>query len=350
VKKAETVNLGSELQADALRILRGIPGLNVVAEPGHPDRGIDFLLRFEGAEEPVAVEVKRLANAATAWQLIHYAAGHPGTSLLLIADQTTAEARDILEKHGVGVVDGLGNAHIQLPGLLVHLEARRRAQRQVGDLPPTRLAGKAGVAAQTLLLHPERAWRVQDLAKAADISTGLAHRVLGRLEAEGIVTAQGAGPARVRHVANPTALLDLWAEESRERRTRTLAHLLARSPAELIRGLSTNLGQSSIDHAVTGTAAASLLAPFVTAVPVVEVWVAARAAPEDLYDGAKADPVADGHNVVFLQAKDDTPLAFREVKDGRWLANRFRVYADLRRDPRRGREQADHLRAEVIGF
>ena len=53
---------------------------------------------------------------------------------------------------------------------------------------------------------------------------------------------------------------------------------------------------------------------------------------------------------MFLQAKDDAPLAFREPVDGLWLANCFRLYADLRRDPRRGREQAEHLRREVIGI
>jgi hypothetical protein len=78
--------------------------------------------------------------------------------------------------------------------------------------------------------------------------------------------------------------------------------------------------------------------------------VAATAAPEELLDAAGADPVTDGQNVVFLQGKDDTPLAFREEVDDLWVANRFRLYADLRRDPRRGREQADHLRQEVIGF
>jgi len=60
--------------------------------------------------------------------------------------------------------------------------------------------------------------------------------------------------------------------------------------------------------------------------------------------------VTEGQNVLFLQAKDDGPLAFREEPNGVWLVNRFRLYADLRRDPRRGREQADHLRQEVIGF
>ena len=101
---------------------------------------------------------------------------------------------------------------------------------------------------------------------------------------------------------------------------------------------------------VVGSSSASLVAPFITAVPVTEVWVMATAAPVDPFEAAGADPVADGHNVVFLQAKDDTPLAFSEQAAGVWVASRFRVYADLRRDPRRGREQADHLRREVIGF
>jgi len=99
-----------------------------------------------------------------------------------------------------------------------------------------------------------------------------------------------------------------------------------------------------------GAAAGSLIAPSITAVPIVEVWATATAAPEDLYDAAEADRVTEGQNVVFLQGRDDTPLAFHEKAEGLWVANRFRLYADLRRDPRRGREQADHLRREVIGF
>ena len=99
-----------------------------------------------------------------------------------------------------------------------------------------------------------------------------------------------------------------------------------------------------------GAAAGSLIAPFVTAVPVAEVWITATAGREHLLEAAGADAVADGQNVVFLQAKDDTPLVFREQAEGLWITNPFRLYADLRRDPRRGREQAEHLRREVIGF
>ncbi len=340
------MKLNGPFEAEALRILREIPGLTVIAEPGGADRGVDAILGFAGGQARVAVEIKNRANPATAWQLVHEANARPDTPLLLIADETTAEARAILEEHGIALVDGLGNAHIELPGLLFHLEGRRRPQHS----RPTRLTGKAGLVAQALLPHPDRAWQVQDLAKEAGLSLGLAHRVLARLEAEGIITAEGKGRNQVRRVTNPTALLDLWAEENVEKPTRTLAHLLAQTPQQLIKKLGTNLGRSGIDYALTGAAAASLVAPFITAVPVVDVWVKATAAPEELFDGAQADPVIDGQNVVFLQGKDDTPLAFREKVKGLWLGNRFRLYADLRRDPRRGREQADNLRREVIGF
>ena len=179
---------------------------------------------------------------------------------------------------------------------------------------------------------------------------GLAHRVLDRLAAEGLVVAEGVGPHRVRRVTNPAALLDLWAEEDTHRPARSLGYLLAQSPQQLIGDLGHNLNRSGLSYALTGAAAASLVAPFITAIPVAEVWVTATVMPERLFESAGAEPVADGQNVIFLQAKDDTPLAFREQANGLWVANRFRLYSDLRRDPRRGREQADHLRREVIGF
>jgi len=338
---------GGQLEADALRILRNLPGVAVEEQPRGSDPGVDAILHFAGSHAPVAVETKRRANAATAWQLVQYADAHPDVALLLIADESTAEAREILGQHGVGVADGLGNAHIELPGLLLHLEGRGAHRRRAA---PTRLSGKAGVVAQAILMSPRREWHVQQLAQEADVSPALAHRVVARLEREGLMTAEGAGPQRVRRLVNPTALLDLWAEESVDHPRRISGYALSRAPQELIRKISSGLDSRHILHGVTGAAAASLVAPFVTAVPVVQVWVAAKASPREALDAAGAEPVTDGENVVLLQDKDDGPLRFREKADGTWITNRFRMYVDLRADPRRGREQADHLRQEAIGF
>ncbi|MGH7813779.1 MAG: hypothetical protein ACREQI_07215 [Candidatus Binataceae bacterium] len=347
-----TVKIKGYLEADALRILRDTPGITVIA--GGPKRGADHradaVVRFAGKRANVTVEVKRRANAATAWQLVHRAKAHPATPLLVVAGDTTTEARQILQDHGVAVVDGLGNAHIALPGLLLHVEGRRPPRATTTGGPPMRLSGKAGVAAQALLLNPNRTWQVHDLAKEARISVGLAHRVLARLETEGILAAEGKGPNRMRRVTNPTALLDLYAEENVAPPIQTQGFLLAQTPTELIDRLATNLGRGGIEYAVTGAAAASVVAPFVTAIPVVKVWVTAKVAAEELHKGSQAKAVTNGANVVFLQRKGDAPLVLRERTKNLRLVNRFQLYADLLRDPQRGREQADHLRREVIKF
>lgn len=272
-----------------------------------------------------------------------------GIPVLAVATETTAEARRILRNAGMGIIDGDGNAHIQLPGVVVHIEGRPGARPDKGRAP-TRLSGKAGIVAQTLLSDRDRAWGVTDLAEQADVSVGLAHRVLDRLTDEDIVRAEGTGPARIRYLDNPAALLDLWAEEQRDTTLRTQAFLLAQTTRQAIDLLGNGLETAAVAHAFTGPAGASLVAPFVTAVPVVELWVSATTAPELLLEAVGAEDVDQGQNVVFLQAKDDSPLAFRSQHEERWVANPFRLYRDLLRAPQRGREQAEHLRAEAIGF
>lgn len=313
------------------------------------DRGVDAILRFAGTTTEVAVEIKRHANAALAWQLVHYALEEPERPILLIADRTTAEARQILQRHGIAVLDGLGNAHIELPGLLLHLEGYE-TPRARAEVPPTRLSGKAGVAVQALLLEPQRRWQVTDLAEKAGISKGLAHRLLTRLERDGIVVSTGKGPHRFRRVFDATALLDLWVEESVDRMTRQRAYVLAQSPRQVVDGIRKALSHSKLNYALTGAAAASLIAPFVSAVPIVDLWIQESADIEEVFTVLGAEGVTEGHNLVLMQSKDDVALAFRQKKDGVWLPNKFRLYADLVRDPRRGAEQAAHLREELIGF
>ena len=89
-----------------------------------------------------------------------------------------------------------GNMRVELPGLFVWTEGRpTSAPREKRYEPPVKLTGKAAVAAQALLLEPLRWWQVHDLAHAANVSVGQAHRVLARLEREHLVEVEGAGPS-----------------------------------------------------------------------------------------------------------------------------------------------------------
>jgi hypothetical protein len=200
-------------------------------------------------------------------------------------------------------------------------------------------------------MDPRRFWGVNDLADAAEISTALAHRVLRRLERENIVVVEGVGPQRIRRVTNPTALLDLWVEEMRDRKVRQLrAFRLSRNPRSRARILSNALESENVEHAVTGPAGAAQLAPFISAIPITDIWITDTVSLEDAAVQGGLEVVNDGHNVILRQAFGDAPLICREKIENTWTANRFRLFLDLRNDPKRGREQANRLREEIIGF
>ena len=310
------------------------------------------MVRFAGSKTPVVIEARKRLNAPAARQIIALAEERD-LRVIAIAEETTADARRILAFHGISIVDGLGNADLRLPGLWMRLEGhpeRDHLKMPTNAAPKARLSGKTGVAAQALLLEPERGWKVRELATQADVSSGLAHRMLVRLEDEGLVRAEGSGPGKVRLLTDPGGLLDLLAEETAIRPVRTPAFRLAQSPKALIRGIAKALEDKEVDYALTGAGAASLVAPFVSAVPIVEVWVSAYFMPDRVLDEFGMEKAETGQNVELLQANDDGPLMFRQRTKGAWVANPFRLYVDLLNDPRRGREQAEVLREEVIGF
>jgi len=345
------VEFAGHFDADVARVLRTLPNAAVTITTKAADRAADqrdVLIRVGGRDAAIVIEAKRSVNAATARQLAHTRTGGD-LPMIVVAETTTADARHMLAQHGIGLVDGLGNAHLELPGLLLHVAAPRAKGRPAPR--PTRLTGKAGVVAQAMLLDTDQAWHIQDLAAAAQVSPALAHRVLARLDAENLTEVTGTGPGRTRRLADASALLDLWAEETTDRHVRhhTLFRL-GRSADRLLTETAGALNDAQLDYAATGAAVAARIAPFITAVPVTEIWITATADAAAVASAIDAEPVTTGHNLVLQQAADDIALAFRRDYDGLSIVNPFRLYYDLRHDPRRGREQADRLRQEVLAL
>ena len=57
-----------------------------------------------------------------------------------------------------------------------------------------------------------------------------------------------------------------------------------------------------------------------------------------------------GENLLLLEVPDPAPLMDREEIEGFWVASPLQLYLDLYAWPRRGREQADHLRGVCLGY
>lgn len=345
VNKGFNINLGIELEAEVLRILRDIPGLEVRTDRA-VSHGADAVIGGAGTQTPIAVEVKARVNAANVHQIIHHARG-TSMPVVVIAREMTKGARETLAAAGIGTIDGLGNIRLELPGLLVRVDGTARRQ-------PTKtrasLSGKTSLIAQAMLLDTERTWQVGELAEHAGVSSALAHRVLQRLGDLEIVASQGAGPSKQRRLVEPSALFDLWVEEHRDRSRQYPAFMLASANDDVAATVCRNLESAGVTYALTGAAAIARIAPILTSIPVVEVWLEGLADPAAVCEKIGADQVTSGPNVVLQQERDDVPLAYRTQREGVWFANACRLYFDARRDPQRGSEQADHLRREVIGF
>ena len=346
VKNQPPVKIAAPLEAWALSAIRAQPGFDAAIRP-------DAEISIEGRTRPIVLEAKRRVDAASAHAIVALARRTPkGRDFILVAVHTSEGARQILEANGVAYLDGLGNASIRLPGVFVRTGSFSAAAVIVDREPvKARLAGKAGLIAQALLLDRDRAWRVADIAAEAGVSAGLAHRVLARLEDATILAADGSGPRKVRRITNPEALLDLWAEEERERGARrTAAFVLARPGARTAALLSERLAGAGIMHAITGIAAAAILAPALTSVPITYVRVTAAVPVSEALNALDARQTDEGANLVIVQGADDTELRFRREIEGIWLAADTRIYLDSLRDPRRGKEQAQIFRESVLGF
>lgn len=352
VNNAITVQLGSGIEANGMRILRAIPELTVLKaqEPIIGPYGLhswaDAVVTYGDANIPIAIEFKTRVSAAQAHLIVKQAQRFK-MPMVVVAGTMTGKAREVLAHAGIGSVDGLGNVRLDLPGLLMRITGTKRVRRPV---PATRLSGKSGLVAQAMLLDVGRDWHVSDLSRRCSVSTGLVSRILHRLEKEGVVQTYGAGPHKTRKLSNPSALLDLWAEEQHDRPFRQPAFMLAQTTDHLVTSLCAGLDRADVDYALTGAAAAARLAPFITNIPVTEVWLASTADAGEVVSNLGGRPVESGPNVLLLQERDEGPLTFRTREDDVWMVNLFRLYFDLRRDPRRGREQSDHLRTETIGF
>lgn len=313
------------------------------------ERDANLVIRTpDGQTVMCETEMRTSLDSAAAYRLAARAQVSDGR-LLVFAHRATKTARDVLRAAHVGLVTE-SYAHVSLPSALIHID-RPSASVQRRENRPGRLTGKAALVAEALLVGGQRAWQVQEVAERAKISTSLAHRVLARLEKEQIVVSQGTGPHRVRSLAQPSALLDLWAEEAGNPvRRRTDVYMFVASAAELVPTVLRKLNTADLRFAVTGAAAAMSLVPHLTTIPSVDVWIPAAASPRDIAERLGGAVVDRGHNVTLLQSRDDSPLAFASTEAAAPRVSTFRLYIDLLRDQKRGEEQAARLREEVLGI
>ena len=276
-------------------------------------------------------------------------AGVPDVEVVY-AKQLSRGAKDWLSTHHRGWVDQSGDASVSLStGLLIFREARAR---QVIAARPVKWTRTMLAAAEAILAGVPST--VESVEAATGISRGASANALARLEKLGLLhRRQGTrGRGSARSVVDRDAFLDGYAAAAsvlRPAQRVVRIHRLWKDPLEALESeMGPALNRNASSWAVTGVAASILLAPYLSDVTVVELYVDDDlfATPRRLADVLGGRVVERGQRIEVRTFP--TPMSSGgPIVGGVRLALPARIYADLVAVGGRAGEAAHHLRETV---
>lgn len=269
---------------------------------------------------------------------------------VLVAESISPGAKELLRNERVGYFDSGGSLFVPARGLYIHVDKPppKRFTRSVRSL----FSGRRAQVLHALLLEHPNWFRVHELAANAHVSPTTASEVLIELERLEWARSRGRGPNKQRWLDEPARLLDAWAEQLPSvRPPRTSRYYVPLTQAdELVEQIAVAFRAHQLDYAITGEAAGQHYAPFLSHLSRVHCRIPIGSTPDDALHALGARAVDEGANLVVLEFPSPGELLFRELVNGIWFASPVHVYLDLLRGKGRGRELAQHLRNERIGF
>lgn len=155
------------------------------------DQGLDLVLNVAGAQLAVQVRSRSLVDEDSARRLLREL--QPADAVLLVvADRVTDAARRMLTAGRGGYLDLRGRLALRAEGVVIDVEvdpATACAARTSG------LSGRAGLEVATaLLMRPERAPAVRELARELGRSPSTVSEVLAALRGGGLIDADHTVP------------------------------------------------------------------------------------------------------------------------------------------------------------
>lgn len=348
---------------EALRELPDVHADRPVLEPrdGHGDYRIDAEVGLDvaGNRYVLLVEVKKSVYPRDAqqvlWQLSRYLAAEDNKDRTVVpflaAESISQGAKDLLKKENFGYFDTGGSLFIPARGAYFYIEKPppKTFEKSVRGL----FTGKRAQVLHTLLVRHEEWFSVKELAEQAGVSAGTASETLSALERFEWITTRGQGPSKERRLTEAHALLDEWKNQVLAS-SRGIAYRRYYIPGagseELTQRLATICNNLNVEYVMTQEAAAQFYAPFLSTISRVTCRMAPGRAADEAISDLDARVVTEGANLNVIETRSQGEFLFKECRDSVWLASPIQIYLDLMRSGGRGKEMADHLRQERIGF
>lgn len=269
---------------------------------------------------------------------------------VLVAESISPGAKELLREERVGYYDSGGSLFLPARGAYLYID--KPPPKTLAKAVRSLFSGRRAQVLHTLLIHHQDWFGVKTLAEKAMVSPATASQMLTELERFDWLTSRGQGPNKERHLVEPGSLLDAWVKQLASLRPPGLRRYYV--PSTDVEKLIDRIGHvcdaHEVEYAITHEAAAQRYAPFLSSVSQVRCRMLAGRAADAAIGELDARVVSEGVNLVILEAKSQGDFLFRERVRDVWLASPIQVYLDLLRGEGRGKEMAEHLRHERIGF
>jgi len=311
-------------------------------QPDGPD--LDLRLRVSRRSHRLVVQAKnsgqpRVIRAAIN-QLVRYRDKLSSAYLVIVAPYITPRAAQLCIDENVGFVDLAGNCRLCFDQVFIEQTERTNPDVKRRDIRSL-YSPKASRLLRVLLNEPRRDWQLQQLAKEAQVSLGLASNVKKLLVDREWVKSEADG----LRLVDPQALLEEWAGRYSFRKSRVVDCYTLRDVAEAEAALIEECSKRGWSVALTGFSGAARLVP---AVRHQRAMAYVGGPPEDLLGPLQLKVVESGANVSLLAPYDEGVFQGARRVDDLDVVSPVQLYLDLRSFRGRGEDAAQQILEEVI--
>ncbi len=312
------------------------------------------MLKSEEVRRQVAQRLRELLPKAKGWQestgskiggqVVDLLARFPGAYPMAGAVYIGPQSARILKSNNLGFVDLSGNCYLALENALIEKEGKRNVRPSTRPLRSL-FAPRATRVIRVLLVEPNRAWRLEELGRAAEVSLGHSHNVIKRLEELAWVERDDSQRFRL---SKPADLLEGWCESYTYRTNERTSYLAPERVTRKFMGeVARVAGAEGRRYAFTLNAGAALLAPSLR-LPAVHCYLEGDPAPVARTLGLRPAAEVDGALHMFALRSRRVLRRLREGRaQGGVLAAAVRRSRALRA-PRTGASRAPAARGDGL--
>ena len=259
---------------------------------------------------------------------------------IVIAPFTSDNGIDVCAEEGVGCIDLAGNCRLAPGNAFVEIRGR------VNRFPASRglkslFSPKSSRISRILLSDTQHWWQVQELARAAGVSIGLASALRQRLLDEELVESRG----KSIRAHSPHGLLRLWSSHYTYRRNRIREFYALEGIPQFEARASAYCRDNGVSYALGLFSGAARVAPHVR---YGKAFVYVKGDLEEIGSDLGLKPVASGPNVILLEPFDAGVLFGAREIGGAQVVSAIQLYLDLNGYEARGEEAAEFLMHEVL--